>query len=406
MQPEINDMLAAHKWSPASKLLKAILDATDASDPEAKDYAYNLIVCYIKLAMPASARSMLERYKSLLSQEEVNALDREIATIPTKLKDGEVKEIAFYNSDVRLSDVIGLGRIKKEIRKKIVNAIRYSSVYEEYGASLSSGFVLYGPPGTGKTLLAKAVAGEAGIRMLEVRVNEMISKYQGESSKNLSTLFNQARPEAPVLLFFDEIDSLATNRNSSSISSTGGEDRRILNSLLTELDGAMSKNRGLYLLGATNIPWDIDSAIMRSGRFNDFIYVPPPNTRDREELFKYYISKLKHTKRIDCKKLALLTFGMTPADIKAICDSAAKAKADKVATGKAKNKNLATMDFVSEALKAEPGLIKWYSEALGKLREMDAEKTAPYKALKRDIKFFHTKGKNMTYLYRFAAMFM
>ena len=87
MQPEINDMLAAHKWSPASKLLKAMLDTLDISDPETKDYAYNLIVCYIKLAMPSSAKSALEKYKSLLSQEEAIALDREITTIPTILKD-------------------------------------------------------------------------------------------------------------------------------------------------------------------------------------------------------------------------------------------------------------------------------------------------------------------------------
>ena len=404
MQPELSQALEEGKWSTASKMLLLLLESESQEDKP--QYAYNLIVCYIKLGLPASARNSLLKYKELLQPQEAQELEKEIQEIPTKLKDGEVKELAFSTSEIKLDDVIGLAGIKKEIRKKIINAIRYSNVYEEYGASLSAGFVLYGPPGTGKTLLAKAIAGEAGIRMLEVKVNEMISKYQGESSKNLSTLFNQSRPQAPVLLFFDEIDSLATNRNASNISSTGGEDRRILNSILTELDGAMSKNKGLYLIGATNIPWDIDSAMMRSGRFNDFIYVPPPNTKDREQLFRYYVSKLNHTGRIDYRKLAFLTFAMTPADIKAICDSAAKSKADKVATGKLSDKSLKTSDFVREALAIEPGLIKWYSEALDKLREMDAEKTAPYTALKKDIKFFYTRGRNMRYLYKFISIFI
>jgi SpoVK/Ycf46/Vps4 family AAA+-type ATPase len=300
---------------------------------------------------------------------------------------------------------MGLKKVKKKIYEEIISPIQNEKVYKEYGVKVSGGFILYGPPGTGKTLLAKAIAGETKIRMLIANVHELISKYQGESSKNIHTLFEQAREGEPAIIFFDEIDSLATDRNASNISSTGGEERKIVNTLLTELDGAQKENEALYVIGATNHPWDIDSAFVRSGRFNSFIYVNPPNFWDRVDLFKYYIGKLK-AEKIDYTKLALASFGMTPADIENICNRAAKHFLVEMQKKK-KFRPLRTKDFLwAIKERGEPTLFKEFKLALEKLKEMPPEVQEQYSDMKKDIKFYVKRGKQTYLLSKFLSYFV
>ncbi len=389
-------------WKEARDCLNSLIDLEPSSET-----AFNLIVCYIKLEDPSSSQAALNAHSHLLSQADAIQLQEEIFKIPTKMEENELTGLQWYKSNTTLKDVIGLSKVKKSITEKILLPMRNQKVYKEYGLHTGGGFVLYGPPGTGKTLLAKAVAGESGIRMLIANVKEMVSKFQGESSKNISTIFKQAREGGPAIIFFDEIDALAQSRTSSSISSTGGEDRRIANALLTELDGAQTDNSNVYVIGATNIPWELDDAVTRSGRFNSFIYVPPPSLKEREELFKYYTKKIKKTERINYTKLALLTFAFSPADIAAVCKSSAE---HSIARELAKNKPpapLSTKDLIWGIRQfPEPPLLKSYASALASLRGQPLEKTQQFGEMKKDIKFFISKGKQTHSLYNLISVML
>ena len=401
LKDSASEMMEKGNWAKASAYLSSIMDAT-----KDQQSAYNLIVCYIKLQNPAKSQAALNQYRELLGGKEAEELQEAIYKIHTKMTQNELKGLAWYKSSMTLHDVIGLNQVKKAIREKIILPMQNQSAYKEYGVKTGGGFILYGPPGTGKTLLAKAIAGETGIRMLIANVKEMVSKFQGESSKNISVIFNQAREGGPAIIFFDELDALAQSRTSSNISSTGGEDRRIANALLTELDGAQADNSNVYVIGATNIPWELDDAVTRSGRFNSFIYVPPPNLNERVSLFRYYTKKLK-VKRINCMKLALMTFGFSPADIAAICKSSAE---HSIARSLAKNKTpmpLETKDLVWGIKQfPEPPLLKSYASALESLRGQAPEKIQQFQDIKKDIKFFMKKGKQTHTLYNIISLIL
>ena len=403
----INKLLINEKWKYASKLIPPLLDDGSLVEEEKAKMAYNLIVCYIKMGDSHLSQSVLQEYKNLLPEADIKELQESIYNLPTKVKENELKSVAWFKSTTKLTDVIGLNPLKIEIQEKIIAPIMHTDLYYEYGAHLTDGFIFYGMPGTGKTLMAKAIAGETGIKMLIANIHELVSKFQGESAKNLHTIFEQARDGNPAIIFFDEIDSLAQDRNSSNISSTGGEDRRIINTLLTELDGISKMNTGIYVIGATNRPWDIDSAFIRSGRFNSFLYVPPPTTKERMHLFKYYISKLKASPKINHRKLAYLTFAMSSADIARICDNATKHTLSLIIQNKINSRPLKTSDFI-HAIKEMPiaPLLKEYTRALTKIKAMDSAEREQYKDLIKDIRFYNQKGTQRQRLLKLASIFV
>lgn len=398
---EIRELLEDQRWKKAIPQLEEMIQ-----DKPTQEDVFNLIICYIKVGESTRAFATLNKYGNLLEPSEKESLEKEILEIPTKVKQGEVKAIAWFKSDIKLIDVIGLKKVKQKIVEEIINPIKYEDRYKEKGIPAGGGFVFFGPPGTGKTMLAKAIAGETDRRMLIANIHEMVSKYQGESSKNLHKLFEQAREGGPAIIFIDEMDSIAQSRNSSNVSSTGGEDRRIIDSLLVELDGAQKSNKGIYVIGATNHPWDIDSGIMRSGRFNTFVYIPPPSTKERAQIFKYYLAKLT-TDKIDYNKLALLTFGMTPSDINTICINGAKHAMGMIVKDKIKDRPFITRDFIwAIAQMPRAPLLKEFNQSLEKIRTIPAPETEQYKELKKDIRYFHANGKQREILYKFFAMFV
>jgi len=399
----VSELLEDRNWKETADLISTYLEDNAYPKEEMPTAAYNLVVCYLKQKNPALSQSALNKYKELLSPEDLNELQDSIYKLPSKLKSNEVQGLAWFKSDTKMDNVIGLSKLKEMIRERIISVISHVELYKSYGVKLNEGFILYGPPGTGKTLMARAIGGETGVRMLIGNIHELVSKYQGESSKNLHAIFSQARDGNPAIIFFDEIDSLATDRNASNVSSTGGEDRRIIDTLLTELDGIGKDNQGIYVIGATNRPWELDSAFTRSGRFNTFLYVPPPSTKERELMFRYYVSKLKAGK-IDYRKLAYMTFGMSPADIEKICDNATKHTLGLITKGKIKERAITTRDLVNTIRKmpAAP-LIKEYEKALEKMREMTSAERSQYKDFIKDIIFFTQKGKQKARLYRLIA---
>jgi transitional endoplasmic reticulum ATPase len=179
--------------------------------------------------------------------------------------------------------------------------------------------MLHGPPGSGKTLLAKAVANESGVNFISVKGPELMSKFVGESEKGVRETFKRAKQTAPCIIFFDEIDALAPTRGTGTTDSHVSE--RVISQLLTEMDG-LEELRGVMILAATNRTDLIDPALLRAGRFDQILHVPPPDQEARLEIFKIHTKKNPLVKNVSLKKLAAETEGYNGSDIEAICREA------------------------------------------------------------------------------------
>jgi len=182
------------------------------------------------------------------------------------------------------------------------------------GIDPPKGILLYGPPGTGKTLLAKAVATESEANFIGVKGPEVLSKWVGESERAIREIFRKARQAAPCVIFFDEIDSIAPRRGQRFDS---GVTDRIVNQLLTEMDG-LERLEGVVVIGATNRPDILDPALLRPGRFDRLIYVPPPDERARLEILKVHTRRMPLAEDVDLAEIAKRTEGYTGADLEVL----------------------------------------------------------------------------------------
>jgi hypothetical protein len=214
------------------------------------------------------------------------------------------------------SDVGGMADVKKVIHRMIILPLSRPELYAKYGRTAGGGVLLYGPPGCGKTLLARATAGECGLPFVNVRIEDVMDPYLGVSERNLHLAFEAARADAPCVLFLDELDALAFARHKHG----GGSDaRRLVDVLLQELDAIGSNNEGVLVLAATNAPWDIDEAMLRPGRFDRTIFVPPPDEAARREIVDVVLRKV-HASGVDPAKLAAMTPLFSGADLRAVTE--------------------------------------------------------------------------------------
>ena len=188
-------------------------------------------------------------------------------------------------TDVRLADVGGMAEVKARLEAAFLAPMRNTELAALYRKSLRGGLMLYGPPGCGKTFIARAVAGELGASFLSVSLADVLDMYLGQSERNLRDLFEAARRAAPCVLFLDEIDALGQKR--SQVRHSGA--RGTVNQLLAELDGVSSSNDGVFILAATNHPWDVDSALRRPGRLDRTLLVLPPDREARESILRYHV---------------------------------------------------------------------------------------------------------------------
>lgn len=188
--------------------------------------------------------------------------------------------------------------------------------------SPSKGVLFYGPPGCGKTLLAKAIANECQTNFISVKGPELLTMWFGESEANVREIFDKSRQSAPCVLFFDELDSIATQRG-NSVGDAGGAADRVLNQLLTEMDG-MTAKKTVFIIGATNRPDIIDPALLRPGRLDQLIFIPLPDENSRLQIFKACLRKSPVSRDIDLSALARHTLGFSGADITEICQRACK----------------------------------------------------------------------------------
>ncbi|RLV08648.1 AAA family ATPase [Streptomyces griseocarneus] len=258
---------------------------------------------------------------------------------------------------VRLADVGGMHEVKERLEAAFLAPMRNPELRKLYGKSLRGGLLLYGPPGCGKTYIARAVAGELGARFMSVSISDVLDMYIGNSERNLRELFETARRNAPCVLFLDEVDALGAKRSQLRNSAM----RNTVNQLLTELDGVHGTNEGVFVLAATNHPWDVDTALRRPGRLDRMLLVLPPDAPARESILHHHL-KDRPVANIDLAKLAKRTDGFSGADLAHLCESAAeRALLDSIRTGRARMIEMS--DLLGALGQLRPSTGPWFASA-------------------------------------------
>ncbi len=236
---------------------------------------------------------------------------------------GKSRAKIYVESDTKVTfaDVAGVDEAKDELRE-IVEFLKNPQDYGRLGARIPKGILLVGPPGTGKTLLARAVAGEAGVKFFSISGSEFVEMFVGVGAARVRDLFETARRDAPAIIFIDELDALGRARGMSGM--VGGHDEReqTLNQLLAELDG-FDPSTGVVLLAATNRPEILDPALLRAGRFDRQVLVDRPDKKGRVQILKVHVRKIRLAPDVDLEKVAALTTGFTGADLANLVNEAA-----------------------------------------------------------------------------------
>lgn len=233
-----------------------------------------------------------------------------------------LRETVVESVNVTWNDIGGLDEIKEELKETVEYPVLHPDQYTKFGLSPSKGVLFYGPPGTGKTLLAKAVATEVSANFISVKGPELLSMWYGESESNIRDIFDKARAAAPTVVFLDELDSIAKARG-GSLGDAGGASDRVVNQLLTEMDG-MNAKKNVFVIGATNRPDQIDPAILRPGRLDQLIYVPLPDEAGRLSILTAQLRNTPLEPGLDLTSIAQATQGFSGADLLYIVQRAAK----------------------------------------------------------------------------------
>jgi len=258
---------------------------------------------------------------------------------------------------ISFADVGGLEPLKERLRMDIVYPLQRPDLFKAYGKKVGGGVLLYGPPGCGKTHLARAAAGECGVSFIAVEIQQVLDMWLGESEKRLHQIFERARDEAPTILFFDEMEAIGAARHQIR----QGPGRRMVNQLLSEMDGVGSRNDNVLVLGATNAPWDVDPALRRPGRFDRVIFVPPPDLEAREAILRLAFRE-RPVDDIDYGLIARRTARFSGADLSHLAGVASeRALTEALRSGQVRA--VQTTDVLYALDKCRPTTVEWMETA-------------------------------------------
>ena len=271
-----------------------------------------------------------------------------------EIQPSALREVLVQVPNVSWDDVGGLDDAKQELKEAVEWPLKYPDKFEKFGITPPKGTLLYGIPGTGKTLLAKAVANESDANFIAIKGPELLSKWVGESEKGVREVFRKARQTAPTVIFFDEIDSIASNRGAEAGDS--GVTKRVVNQLLTEMDG-LEELDDVAIIAATNRPDILDPGLVRPGRFDRHIKVDTPDEESRLAIFKVHTKDMPLAEDVKLSRLAKNTEGYVGADIEAVCREAA-------------------MLTLREDINSETVSMKFFEKAMEKVKPKNADTSA------------------------------
>jgi len=310
-----------------------------------------------------------------ISPEVLNSLEvtmRDFLEAYREITPTALREVEIETPTVRWDEVGGLSEVKQRLIEAIEWPLKYPEKFDRLGIKPPKGILLYGPPGCGKTLLAKAIATEAEANFVTIKGPEIYSKWVGESEKAIREVFRKARQAAPCIVFLDEIETIAPRKD--ILDDSSGVTHRVASQLLSEMDG-IEELREVVVVGATNRPDLMDPAILRPGRFDRLIYVPPPDERGRWEILRIYTRSMPLSEDVDLRKLAAMTEGYSGADLESLVREAAMS-----ALRRDKDVDYVRWSDFQEALKVvkpsiTPTMLKEYEKVSEQLR--GAEKSLP-----------------------------
>jgi len=329
-----------------------------------------------------TAMKALRRYLPEINLEEERIPPSVLEKMKVKMEDflnaykeitpTAMREVYIEIPTVKWEDIGGLEDVKNELKEAVEWPIKNPEMFKRFGIRPPKGILLFGPPGCGKTLLARAVATESEANFITIKGPEVFSKWVGESEKAIREVFRKARMASPAIIFFDEFDALVPRRGMGIGDS--GVTERVISQLLTEMDGIM-RLEDVVVIGATNRPDIIDPAVLRPGRFDRLIYVPPPDEKARLEIFKIYTREMPLAKNVNLEELAKSTKGYSGADIEALCREAALNALRRDINSKEVTKE----DFDKAMEKIGPSIIpeieNWYRNFVRQIRRV--QKPAP-----------------------------
>jgi transitional endoplasmic reticulum ATPase len=220
---------------------------------------------------------------------------------------------------IRFADVAGLEEVKEDIRLRMIYPFEHRELAEKFGIKAGGGVLLYGPPGTGKTMMARATAGEVDAAFFKVSPADLLSKWVGEAEQNIKKLFDAASQEERSIIFIDEIEALVPARRDEGSSVM----QRVVPQILQGMEGFEKSKNPILFMGATNVPWQLDPAVLRPGRFDEKVYIPLPDLAARRKMLEIYLGKRPVDDGVDLDALAVRLEGYSGADIKYLCDQAA-----------------------------------------------------------------------------------
>ncbi|MCG8643676.1 MAG: ATP-binding protein [Desulfobacterales bacterium] len=340
---------------------------------------YNDAVNYYNVSKSFDNFKMIQELEDLMSGARP-ATGPDLKVIENDKKGADI--IRFHGKQDRggiaFDDIVGMRALKKTLRLHIVEPFLKPGIFEKFKKRAGGGILLYGPPGCGKTMIARAIATECHAYYLSVGISDVLNMWIGESERNLSDLFDKARSEKPAVLFFDELDALAYSRSKAR----SEHSRTVVNEFLSQLDGVDNQNDKVLILAATNMPWDVDPAMKRPGRFSRQVFVQPPDEEARTEMFKKKMEGVPASS-LNFKTLARITNFFSGADIDGVIDMAKEyTLADIIESGM--DREVSQEDMETAVSQVSPTTVDWLKTAGNLVKYAGAD--ASYKEVERYLK--------------------